>query len=287
MLVANVLLGISQGLTWSTTVIMKIDLVGREAARTGDGLERVRRVRGAGRQRARDRLDCRALRPPAAAVLSRRRIRRSSDSRCRHSSSAKPVTTSRTNQRFVGTLPPDGVPTPREVFWRTTLVDANLSSVSQAGLVNNLNDGMAWGLFPLVFAAAGMNLAQVGLLAAIYPATWGVGAAGDRRAVGPHRAQAADRLGHVDPGRWHRRGRRWRTRSPGLSSVPCCSGSARRWCIPRCSPRSAMSPTRRGAHRRSASIASGVTSGMRSARCSRVSRQTRSGCTPRCGSSRR
>jgi MFS family permease len=75
---------------------------------------------------------------------------------------------------LVGTLPPQGVPTPRQVFWRTTLLDANLASVSQAGLVNNLNDGMAWGLFPLVFAAAGMNLAQVGLLAAVYPATWGV-----------------------------------------------------------------------------------------------------------------
>jgi MFS family permease len=61
------------------------------------------------------------------------------------------------------------------VFWRTTWLDPNLSSVSQAGLVNNLNDGMAWGLFPLVFAASGMNLAQVGLLAAIYPATWGLG----------------------------------------------------------------------------------------------------------------
>jgi MFS family permease len=66
------------------------------------------------------------------------------------------------------------MPTPRQVFWRTTWFDANLSSVSQAGLVNNLNDGMAWGLFPLVFAAAGMNLAQVGMLAAIYPATWGL-----------------------------------------------------------------------------------------------------------------
>jgi MFS family permease len=66
------------------------------------------------------------------------------------------------------------VPTPRQVFWRTTLLDANLSSVTQAGLVNNLNDGMAWGLFPLAFAASGMNLAQIGLLAAIYPATWGV-----------------------------------------------------------------------------------------------------------------
>jgi MFS family permease len=68
----------------------------------------------------------------------------------------------------------EGVPTARQVFWRTTLLDRNLSSVSQAGLVNNLNDGMAWGLFPLVFAAAGMDLVQVGLLAAIYPATWGL-----------------------------------------------------------------------------------------------------------------
>jgi MFS family permease len=72
-------------------------------------------------------------------------------------------------------LPPEGVPSPREVFWRTTLFDRNLSSVSQAGLVNNLNDGMAWGLFPLFFAGAHMNLEQIGVLAAIYPATWGVG----------------------------------------------------------------------------------------------------------------
>jgi MFS family permease len=63
---------------------------------------------------------------------------------------------------------------PREVFWRTTLTDRNLSSVSQAGLVNNLNDGMAWGLFPLLFAAADMSLNRIGVLAAIYPATWGI-----------------------------------------------------------------------------------------------------------------
>jgi MFS family permease len=67
------------------------------------------------------------------------------------------------------------VPTQREIFWRTTLLDRNLSSVTQAGLVNNLNDGMAWGIFPLFFAAARMDLAQIGTLAAIYPATWGLG----------------------------------------------------------------------------------------------------------------
>jgi MFS family permease len=61
-----------------------------------------------------------------------------------------------------------------EVFWRTTFADRNLSSISQAGLVNNLNDGMAWGIFPLFFAAAGMTLTEIGILAALYPAVWGV-----------------------------------------------------------------------------------------------------------------
>lgn len=60
------------------------------------------------------------------------------------------------------------------MFWQTTLLDRNLSSASQAGLVNNLNDGMAWGLFPLLYAAAGLDLARIGLLAALYPATWGI-----------------------------------------------------------------------------------------------------------------
>jgi MFS family permease len=80
--------------------------------------------------------------------------------------------------RVHGELPPDGVPTPREVFWRTTVLDRNLSSVTQAGLVNNLNDGMAWGLFPLFFAAAHMSLGQIAILAAIYPATQGLGQLG-------------------------------------------------------------------------------------------------------------
>jgi MFS family permease len=61
-----------------------------------------------------------------------------------------------------------------EIFRRSTWADPDLSSVSQAGLVNNLNDGMAWGLFPLVFAATGLSLADVGVLAAVYPAVWGV-----------------------------------------------------------------------------------------------------------------
>src|SRR5204862_291902 len=55
-----------------------------------------------------------------------------------------------------------------------SVADRNLSSCSQAGLVNNLNDGVAWGLFPLLYASAGLAVADVGLLAAIYPAVWGL-----------------------------------------------------------------------------------------------------------------
>jgi MFS family permease len=62
----------------------------------------------------------------------------------------------------------------RQVFSLVSWKDRALFSSSQAGLVNNLNDGMAWGLFPLYFAAAGLAVEQVGLLAAIYPGVWGL-----------------------------------------------------------------------------------------------------------------
>ena len=69
---------------------------------------------------------------------------------------------------------PSDVPNPTAIFWHTTIGDRNLASISQAGLVNNLNDGMAWGLFPLIFAAANISLERTAALVAIYPATWGV-----------------------------------------------------------------------------------------------------------------
>ncbi|CAN5170822.1 hypothetical protein BH18ACT5_BH18ACT5_13590 [soil metagenome] len=64
---------------------------------------------------------------------------------------------------------------PSQVFAETSLRNPSLSAASQAGLVNNLNDGMAWGLLPLVYATAGLNLPQIGILAALYPAVWGGG----------------------------------------------------------------------------------------------------------------
>jgi MFS family permease len=66
-------------------------------------------------------------------------------------------------------------PSTREVFVRTSLREPALSACSQAGLVNNLNDGLAWGLLPLLFVRGGLPVAQVGLLAALYPAVWGLG----------------------------------------------------------------------------------------------------------------
>ena len=172
-LAANVLLGISQGLTWSTTVIMKIDLVGPRQRGLAMGLNE---FAGYGA------LAISALatgwiaahyglRPQpfylgvlfvAIGLALSTLVVRDTSAHVLHESTVH------------GESAADGV-TPREVFWRTTLRDRNLSSVSQAGLVNNLNDGMAWGLFPLFFAAAGLDLRRIGVLAAMYPATWSVG----------------------------------------------------------------------------------------------------------------
>ncbi len=65
-------------------------------------------------------------------------------------------------------------PSFKEIFLLTSWRDRRLFSVSQAGLVNNLNDGLAWGLFLLFFAAGGLSIAQIGLLAGIYPGVWGI-----------------------------------------------------------------------------------------------------------------
>jgi MFS family permease len=78
------------------------------------------------------------------------------------------------SQTTQGESPADK-PSSREIFMRTSFTDRNLSSVSQAGFVNNLNDGMAWGLLPLYFAAAGLSIGQIGVLAAVYPGVWGIG----------------------------------------------------------------------------------------------------------------
>ena len=171
-LFANALLGVSQGLTWSTTVIMKVDLVGPKRRGLAMGLnEFAGYLALAGAALLTGALAARyGFRPEsfypgvvfvAAGLFLSAVIVRETAGHAAHES--------KLHGGFTET------PTPKEVFWRTSLFDRNLSSISQAGLVNNLNDGMAWGLFPLIFAAAHMTLGEVGQLAALYPAIWAVG----------------------------------------------------------------------------------------------------------------
>jgi MFS family permease len=171
-LVANAFLGVSQGLTWSTTVIMKIDLVSSDRRGFAMGLNEFAgyaAVAGAalltGWIAARQGLRPDPFYPAVAFVAIGLML------------SLLVVRETRSHVTLESTLQKAAAApvSARDVFWRTTLTDRSLSTVSQAGLVNNLNDGMVWGLFPLLFAAAGLSLDRVGALAAIYPATWSIG----------------------------------------------------------------------------------------------------------------
>jgi MFS family permease len=173
-LIANALLGISQGLTWSTTVIMKIDLVGPGRRGLAMGLnEFAGYLALAGAAWATGWIAVRSgLRPEpfylgvlfvVAGLGLSALVVRETLSHVRLESV----------QREGGAAATASL-SPRQVFWRTTVQDRNLSSVTQAGLVNNLNDGMAWGLFPLFFAAAHLSLERIAFLIALYPATWGL-----------------------------------------------------------------------------------------------------------------
>jgi len=169
-LAANALLGASQGLTWSTTVIMKIDLVGPRRRGFAMGFNEFAGYLAVAASALLTGWIAAhyGLRPQpfyagvafvaVGLLLSSLLVRET-----RHHVAVE-------SQTADGAL----VPSQRDIFLRTSVRDRDLSSVSQAGLVNNLNDGMAWGLFPLLFLGARMDLAQTGMLAAIYPATWGL-----------------------------------------------------------------------------------------------------------------
>src|SRR5262245_4920083 len=174
-LFANALMGTSQGLTWSTTVIMKIDLVGPHRRGLAMGLNE---FAGYGAVALTALLTgyiaaAYGLRPepfyPGVAfavlglILSLFLVRETHGHVRAEIAGAGRMTA---NTEALSQW---------EIFKRTSLTDRNLSSISQAGLVNNLNDGMAWGLFPLLYAATGLSLADIGWLAAIYPAVWSLG----------------------------------------------------------------------------------------------------------------
>ncbi len=168
---ANALLGINQGLAWSMTVIMKVDLVGPKSRGLAVGLNEFAGYVAVGLTAlATGYLAARyGLRPVPiylgigyailGTILSVMLVRDTRGHVALETAShpAKPQCIS-----F------------REVFALTSFRDRNLFAASQAGLVNNLNDGMSWGIFPLFFAAFGLGVERIGILKAIYPVTWGL-----------------------------------------------------------------------------------------------------------------
>jgi MFS family permease len=166
-IVANVLLGIHQGLAWSSTVIMKIDLVGP-----------VRRGLAMGLNEAAGYLAV-ALTALATGIIAEQAGLRPAPFFLGLAFAGLGLGASvlfvRETRDHVGLEAEPGSTLPwRAVFVRTSFGDRSLSAACQAGLVNNLNDGMAWGLLPLLYASHGLPVAEIGLLAAAYPAVWGV-----------------------------------------------------------------------------------------------------------------
>ena len=168
--VANLLLGINQGLCWSTTVIMKIDLVGPQRRGLAMGLNEFAGYFAVAVTALASGYIAAAygLRPApfylgigivGAGLLLSIFFVRETHGHARHEAKGQGGAVS--------------VPF-KEIFTRTSYRDPNLFSCSQAGMVNNLNDGMAWGLFPLFFAAAHLSVERIAVLAATYPAVWGI-----------------------------------------------------------------------------------------------------------------
>ncbi|WP_107764834.1 MFS transporter [Nocardioides terrigena] len=177
---ANVLLGLSQGLTWSTTVVMKIDLVGPQRRGFAMGLNEAAGY-GAVAVTALATgylAEAYGLRPAPfllgaafAALglgLSTLAVRETRE-HVRLETATHVARGDGRHDHLHDEL------TDRQVFVQTSFREPALSSASQAGLVNNLNDGLAWGLFPVMFAAAGLTVDRIGVLAALYPAVWGIG----------------------------------------------------------------------------------------------------------------
>jgi MFS family permease len=166
---ANVLLGLSQGFAWSMTVIMKVDLVGPKSRGLAVGLNEFAGYFAVGATAfATGYLASRyGLRPTpiylgvfyaiAGLLLSILVVRDTRDHV--RLESGQPAGASALSFR--------------EVFMLTSFRNRNLFAASQAGMINNLNDGMSWGIFPLFFTTLGLGIERIGVLKAVYPVVWG------------------------------------------------------------------------------------------------------------------
>ena len=165
---ANVLLGINQGLTWSSTVVMKIDLVGEKDRGLAMGINESAGYLAVGIVAFLTGYIASeyGLRPYpfylgigfsitgllASLILVKDTV---------HHVKKETITSA--------------IRKLDNVFWETSWKDKNLGSISQAGLVNNLNDGMVWGLLPILLAIKGFSLEEIAVVAAVYPSVWGIG----------------------------------------------------------------------------------------------------------------
>ena len=165
---ANLLLGINQGLTWSSTVVMKIDLVGEKDRGFAMGLNESAgylAVGGVAFLTGYIALNHGLIPYPfyIGIVLSILGLLFS----IFLIKDTKHHVVIESKRSKIGLL--------NNIFWETSWKNKNLGSISQAGLVNNLNDGMIWGLFPILLASLNFNLKQIGVVVAVYPTVWGLG----------------------------------------------------------------------------------------------------------------
>jgi MFS family permease len=165
---ANILLGINQGLAWSSTVVMKIDLVGEKQRGFAMGLNEFAGY----------------LSVAIVAFFT---------GYIANTYGVRPYPfyigiglivlgllgsiffVKDTRHHVAMETGTSAVPRLKHVFWDTTWKHPNLGAVSQAGLVNNLNDGMVWGILPILLASKDYSLKEIGIITAVYPAVWGLG----------------------------------------------------------------------------------------------------------------
>ena len=168
---ANVLLGANQALAWSMTVIMKIDLVGPKRRGLALGLNEFAGYFAVGvtswvtgyiaaRSGLRPEPFYLGIGIAVVGLLGSIFLVRE--------------TRGHAHMEAAAVAAPANVPRLGRIFWVTSLGNASLFAACQAGLVNNLNDGMSWGIYPLFFAAHGLDVARIGMVKAVYPAVWGM-----------------------------------------------------------------------------------------------------------------
>ncbi len=166
-ILANVLLGVNQGLTWSSTVTMKIDLVGDKQRGLAMGINEFAGYLSIGLIALLTAwiAETYGIRPYPFYIGILFVILGLFFSLFWVKDTKHFVQTAATSSTM-GLL--------KNRFWDTSLLNRNLGSITQAGLVNNMNDGMMWGLFPILLAAKGFTMAEIGFITALYPMVWGI-----------------------------------------------------------------------------------------------------------------